>query len=328
MKLFKTVAAGAALGLAASAVPVASMAQDANYGAGEPGAVLFFPYLTDSKNQTNIRITNIHSEGVSVHFVRVCAGVKSEIGTGNCASLDFSRELTPQETLNLNVAGAFATKVTPNCNEGYIVAYVEDGFGSKIALGEEALIGDVSIETTTGGNRMGGAPATAIGHEGNLDADDDEPGYLEFDGEDFEKVSSGLQSNHRAGILATRGTKIFLGSIDVDAGKLNNSTVVKFDVYNQDEDQHSGQVEYVCSGWFDSHKIAQLSKDLPGGMGTPFGSIKWHSTEQNDVLGNPLPKPGIFGYWMREEGGGKRTLEQMWLQDDDDFVLETSFTDN
>ncbi len=322
MKFKSAVGGAVVLGitLAAGAFPVSTLAL--GYGAGPLGSTLFFPYLTDDKNKTNIRVTNGGDSAISVRFVRVCGGVANSLGTGNCDSLGLSKHLTPHETLNLNVAGTFATKVTSNCTEGYIIAYREDSFGGMKFKAENVLYGDVSIETEPGkGNRMGTSQAIAI--KGITDAQTS--GLLEFDDQSLERVSTQLKSTHRAGILATRGTKFFLGSFDVAAGQVNQRTLVRYFVSNEDEEERSGQVSFVCGRWFDSHTIPQLSKDSPGGMGTPFGSVEWESSAQTDAVGNPVPPHGLFGYWMREEGGGKRGLEPMWI--DEAGATDSTWTD-
>ncbi len=330
MKLLQTASMmGAAFGIAAGALPVPTSAQ-VDYGAGQQGSVLYFPYLTNDKERTHIRITNGGPDTVSVHFIRVCGGEPNILGTGDCNPLNKSMELTPNETANLAVALEFGTKVASNCTEGYVVAYV-DGIGPNsgdlILDVYNHLYGEVSIEAFQGGNRMGGAPAIAIEA---LDDTNAEASKLLFDGNELELVGTKLKSTHRSTVtfLPSRGTKIFLGTFGRDVSNIP-STLVKFVAYNENEEFESGEVSYVCAGWFDPNEVGkeipQLTLDGPGGLGTPFGSVKWTSTQQNNPVGGGFfPLQGIFGYWMREEGGGKRTLEPMWI-DDEDATVATSF---
>lgn len=317
MNLKKLAMTAAMLGGAVFAGQAA--AQIAEYGSGDQGSVVIWPYDTSNNEETKIRLVNSGTQTQSVHFVRVCHGIKD--GDDKCDKLDRSFTLTPNQTLTLDVETNFNTNFTPNCDFGHIVAYAEQTANSRIPVSYNHLYGDVRMNRTANGRRMGMAPAIAIRSLLAENAVAGAAGQLAFDGANFEQVHSNQKSTIRAGASATRNTRFYLFTFDLLAGAQNEPTLISVDSFNEAEDQTSSTLEYVCSVRVDTNDVNQLNGTmLQSFMGSANGSVKLFNA-QNANTGLPV---GIGGWTVREEGNGRRAMKPIW---NDDAPVSTIFSE-
>ncbi|ETX02917.1 hypothetical protein [Candidatus Entotheonella palauensis] len=199
-----------------------------------PGSFLVFPLFDIREGYaTQIRITNLNrSASARVQFNFICPGTRED---NFCDALDRHESLTPYETFVLNVAD-----YNPPCEEGYVVAFVENGNHEAIAF--DHLIGSYHIAFD--GSREA-APAIAIQSLQDEGTNLGEDGELDFGTGDYKSLPSHLFTDFQA-VQNGAGSELILLTLDAIAGGHNPIASVDIRFWNEREDPFSTSWQFVC----------------------------------------------------------------------------------
>jgi hypothetical protein len=326
----KIKAIGAALALCVGAVSVSAQAQTV-LDSERPGSVVVYP-LFDINNDagnarsTTMKLSNVGDAAIWVHFVRVCAGIKSFGGEGLCQASNRQAKLTPKETFVRDVANWFSID-RDACPTGYIVAYVQQSEVDKTPINSNNLIGSLHMNSagslnqrTAGMQAYGfqglGAPGTPLG--GNSGG-----GFqptLAFDGANL----AAPPTTHWTDYLATVGQRnsvLTLLTLDIAAGAQNFPTLVALDAWNQGEEYYSGAIEYVCHVHVrldDEVNAKQPGAGVQGGLA--FGKASNLGSSYGLLQMTPLDTANATGHAIMgaisEFGQNRHTLRGLWHDDE------------
>ena len=267
-------------------------------------------------NTSIIRITNNHpQDDVDVHLVNVCRGLLSFGGRGQCAGVNREITLTHNETRVINVRNFFGLDPA-NCPTGYVVAYaVDDAAGPNQPISWNFLSGSQYVRGVPGQslpNWTKGAQAYAIQSPqpaGALIGQGGTAPKLPFDGFDLRQLPTEHSTDFVAD-LGSRKSALILMTLDVEAGAQNDSTLVALNWWNEQEDEFSGSLEYVCQVKIDLADISGLFEI--GNFGSFYGSLRISPLNQHAILG-----------FIEEVEPNRRTLRPLFT---DNVPRMTTFT--
>jgi hypothetical protein len=328
MKIKSIGAALALLGIGAVSMGAQAVVLDDR----QPGSVVVYP-LFDINNDagnarsTTMKLSNLGNEAVWVHFVRVCAGIKSFGGEGLCQASNRQAKLTPKETFVRDVANWFSID-RDACPTGYIVAYAQVSETDKTPKNYNNLIGSVHFNSSGALNqRTSGMQAYAFQGLGAVNTPlggNSAGGFqpvLAFDGANL----AAPPTTHWTDYLATVGqrfSELTLLTLDIAAGAQNFPTLVALDAWNQGEEYYSGAIEYVCHVRVrldDEVNAAQPGAGVQGGLafgkasnlGSNYGLLQMTPLDTANAQGH-----AIMGAIM-EQGQNRQTMRGLWHDDID-----------
>jgi len=318
----KIKAIGAALALVGIGAVSMSPAQAQVFADRQPGSAVVYP-LFDVNNDagnarsTTIKLSNLGPASVWVHFVRVCAGIKSFGGEGLCQASNRQAKLSPGETFVRDAAAYFSID-RDNCPTGYIVAFAQKSETDKQPIVWNQLIGSVhynsagALNQRTSGMQaygfqaVGGQGANVVGSTGGVQP------ALPFDNAGYAAPATMYWTDYLASI-GQRFSELTLLTLDIEAGFQNAPTFVALDAWNQGEEYYSGGIEYVCHVRVrldDELNAAQPGAGVQGGMsfgkasnlGSSYGLLKMTPVTQGHA---------ILGAIM-EQGQNRQTMRGLW----------------
>lgn len=221
----------------------------------EPGSVLVYPshrsglgsFPTNQGAQfTVINITNTTLAGgntnVELDYVNMSYGGidATKLLPTSCTYNDQIITLTPGDTYSVHTRCK-----NGNNQQGYVVAYAQDPALFKTAWSWNYLIGSELVITPTGGvYQLDALPFTSpMVKESLTDHEGDGDGQLDFDNIEYEGMPDVLYIDN---VLAVSSNSLVLINF---TGGTGFTAVVKFDVWNNNEDQFSFWLEFKC--WFE-----------------------------------------------------------------------------
>jgi hypothetical protein len=329
----KIKAIGAALALVGIGAASINVAQAQVFDDRQPGSALVIP-LFDVNNDagnaraTTIKVSNLGDDKIWVHFVRVCGGIKSYGGEGQCSAGNRQIELTAKETVVRDVRAFFSLN-RDTCPTGYIVAWAQTSQNDKTPQVYNHLIGSVHYNSFGNLNqRTSGMQALAFkaaGTEGDpvTGATGGAQPSLPFNGTTGFRAPATTYWTDYLATAGSRFSELTLLTLDIEAGAQNLPTFVALDAWNQDEEVFSGSIEYVCHvrvRMDDEVNAAQPgagvqsggSFGLASGLGSAYGLLQITPlTNDHAVLGA-----------IMEQGQNRQTMRGLFH---DDQIRPTTF---
>jgi hypothetical protein len=306
------------VGLLGSAMVLPAIAQ---LRGEEPGSLLIFPEFDITPPAvTQLRITDVRDPALGgttrIRLQYICPGV-----AGVCATVDRHKFTTFHGTVIIDVStdlgGPFPAAP---CNNGYVIAFVEDANHDPIAA--NSLIGSYRISGTDGDDaeavnaiavQSARPPGTVLG---SIDATGElvlifgtgaeGKGKNHTSGSDYvalpDVLHSDFQAPNAAAVPIPRTAQLIVLTPTIKAGLANPTANLAVHWWNQFEDEFSTTEQFTC--W---EKVAL--EDISGNfaatsLGTAYGSVRVESVTSGNY------SPAILGV-IRETGPGP-TLRRMY----------------
>jgi hypothetical protein len=314
------------VGLLGSAMVLPAMAQ---LRGEEPGSLLIFPEFDITPPAvTQIRVTDVRDPALGgttrVRFQYICPGVPGVPGFPRvCPTIDRHKFLTFHGTLVVDVATDLGLGGPFPCNNGYLVAFVEDANHNPIS--SNSLIGsyritDVDDQEATNAIAVQSArpPGTVLGSvdatgevvltfgssQGATTCSKKPPKTCTTTGAaDYVALPDTLHSDFQAVDLAAPKTaELIVLTPTVKAGLANPEASLAVHWWNQFEDEFSSTRQFTC--WAKVPLQTISASFLALNLGSPIGSVRVESVTTGDY------SPAILGV-IRETGPGV-TLRRMY----------------
>ncbi len=255
-----------------------------------PGSFLVFPLFDVRPGYaTQIRITNTSSStSARVQLNFVCPGTRDD---NYCDALDRHIAITPYGTYVANVAD-----FNPPCQEGYIVAFVENGNYEAIAF--DHLIGSYHIAHEGSREAASAISIQSVKEEGeNLGADDElQFGATSGPDPDYKSLPTHLFTDFQA-VHNGAGSELILLTLDTIAGGYNPITSFDIRFWNEREVPFSTSWEFVCWTRVPLERIDY--NFFADNLGTNYGAIALWPEPKCPIAGGCPPlipfDPTILG---------------------------------
>lgn len=181
------------------------------------------------------------STGQAVHLMAHWVCPPDLSGGSTCAEVDFPLNTTVFGTVEFDANNNGAP--APPCTDGYLIVWVEDGFGNRISF--NGLIGTAVLRGSgTSWRAYNALPIQSNACVGStLSAD-----ALHLDGTDYQAVTGTIYGG--VAYPNTENTRLVLLTLDVLAGQPNFATNVGLKFYNESEYYLSADANFTCWGSF------------------------------------------------------------------------------
>jgi hypothetical protein len=240
----------------------------------EPGSVIVFHKFirgaTGDKPATQFEISAIcpkdftcaGGQKVNLRAHWVCPGD----ARGICQEQDFNLSVTINGTVVFDANGNGAPR--PPCPNGYLIAWVTDGWSTPNAIKFDSLIGDAVLRTSVAGARAYNALPIQAGEwlQTNDLTDVNADGTLDFDGYEYKEIAGKIYGTVRyESTVPPVKTDLTLLTLDVHSNLPNELTSVGLNFYNEGETLESTGTRFVC--WAEQ-RLTSIDANLNVAFGT------------------------------------------------------------